>query len=267
MCDIFWKGSFQHEKWPWDYDKWGALTCTFPSYNRLCSSWDSRLSASCNGAPVKLTFFPNWPSEGMINCLEVASCQLACDLCSLCSNHLWRTYTGLLVHLLVLFILITVEKEQGQGFKGLMLKLAPELPAHSQRRRFIDSSSPASYNLQLWAGLQESNKTPNTLTCLGVVIGEPLLVRLRRVWEARELSEQLLCFLLTFLDIKQVIGILISFYKRGRSRPQTCWVCGGVFCSSLLGAGQLSLCCLARHLSLIPRLLPNSLTRGGKNFL
>lgn len=92
MCDIFWKGSFQHEKWPWDYDKWGVLTCTFPSYNRLCSSWDSRLSASCDGAPCKTHLFPNWPSEGMINCLEVASCQLACDLCSLCSNHLLGRY-------------------------------------------------------------------------------------------------------------------------------------------------------------------------------
>lgn len=37
---------------------------------------------------------------------------------------------GWLVRFLVLLVLITAEKEQGQGSKGLMLKLAPELPAH-----------------------------------------------------------------------------------------------------------------------------------------
>lgn len=183
MCDIFWKGSFQHEKWPWDYDKWGVLTCTFPSYNRLCWSWDSRLSASCDGAPCKTHLFPNWPSEGMINCLEVASCQLACDLCSLCSNHLLRTYEAASPFLSPFRTYYCWERT-GPGLQGSHAKigtLAPSSLTVKEIYRLILSSLLQFWGLfQLWAGLQESNKTENALTCLGIVIAEPLLVRLRK---------------------------------------------------------------------------------------
>lgn len=124
----------------------GILTCTFPAYNGLRWSWDSRLSASCAGAPCKTHLFPNWPSEGMINCLEVASCQLACDLCSLCSNHLLRTYEAASLFLSPRTYYCWERTRPGlQGSRDKIGTLAPSLLTVKEIYRLILSSL-----LQFW---------------------------------------------------------------------------------------------------------------------
>lgn len=92
--------------------------------------------------PCKTHLFPNWPSVGMINCLEVASCQLACDLCSLCWNHLLRTYRAASLFLSPFHTYYCWERRGPglQGSHGKIGTLAPSLLTVKEIYRLILSS-------------------------------------------------------------------------------------------------------------------------------
>ena len=187
----------------------------------------------------------------MINCLEAASCQLACDLCSLCSNHLLRTYEAASPFLSP-FPTYYCWERTGPGLQGSHAKIGTPAPSSltvKEIYRLILSSllqfSRIVPAMSRAPGLKQNRKcshVPWDSNCWAVTC------QMRRFWESKGFSEQLLCFLLRFLDLKQVIGILISFYKgkKMNGKPAVCVV--AVFCSpgSEPGAGQLSSCCSAR---------------------